>query len=607
MKERFKLIRGTISEYWTFSAVLAAALTIYWDRPMRFDDSFFAGMFSRFHGNVLSFAQEYWTIWSGRVVPHSIFVILLHLSPRLVNLVSAVVAAFLVRLMASICVPEKQDVHLRSFVTLLIFVFFYLFTPSDLLDVTVFWKTAEVLYIWAFFAMLIALLPFIRLGMGMRPLEGWRLAAAFFASIYAAGFEESGAFFIGFGLLSLIKALFDRRKIPLSCIVLYLLGSGLSVLFFLAPGNQVRLMEECIFWFPDFELMTAADKIILGICYTAGECIGALCLPLVLISAGLAVYNFRILRSLPLGVSALVPAVYYFCGNLYPDHVLYRCIYPPVIDLNTKSLLVSSLAVGMIFFLFILLFLSLEERDGGMTAFFFGGALLLSAGMAFSPTFFVSFTRCVFFSREMLMLPTFFVFSRIAEEWGMRGRKKEDRRREERYRQGDYPNKRSEGNIMRVIKRFFWFLPTALWMAFIYGFSDQTGEESGELSLVVTEKIAEVVEDLAGERVRSIDLISLLHGYVRKAAHMTEYAILLVLLVLSFCAFMLAMRAVSLSIFVSFVYACIDEYHQTRIAGRAGQWTDVCIDMTGVLFAVMLLLFIYSFWQQYKETGRRRN
>lgn len=159
---------------------------------------------------------------------------------------------------------------------------------------------------------------------------------------------------------------------------------------------------------------------------------------------------------------------------------------------------------------------------------------------------------------------------------------------------------------MKIIRKYFWFVPSALWMYLIYGFSDQVGEVSGGLSLTVTEKLAEIVHRLCGERVAGMDLVELMHPYVRKAAHMGEYAVLFVLLFLSFVAMMRATRAMSVSIFVSFIYACADEYHQTMIAGRAGQWTDVCVDMTGVLAAVMVLLFIYAGWQGYDERRRER-
>ena len=154
---------------------------------------------------------------------------------------------------------------------------------------------------------------------------------------------------------------------------------------------------------------------------------------------------------------------------------------------------------------------------------------------------------------------------------------------------------------MKIIRKYFWFMPAAIWMYVIFSFSDQVGETSAVLSLKVTEKVVEILMKL---RIGPNDyyyLIEVLHPLVRKGAHMAEYAILFLLLFLSFLATTLATRSMAISIIVSFVYACADEFHQTFVDSRAGQFTDVCVDMTGVLAMVTVLLIIYSGWQVHHE------
>jgi VanZ family protein len=69
---------------------------------------------------------------------------------------------------------------------------------------------------------------------------------------------------------------------------------------------------------------------------------------------------------------------------------------------------------------------------------------------------------------------------------------------------------------------------------------------------------------------------------LRKCAHMTEYAILGVLLARATgsrpAAFVLAVA-----------YACSDEWHQTFVRGRHGTPVDVGIDAVGVLIGLTLL------------------
>ena len=151
---------------------------------------------------------------------------------------------------------------------------------------------------------------------------------------------------------------------------------------------------------------------------------------------------------------------------------------------------------------------------------------------------------------------------------------------------------------MRIIRKYFWYLPAVIWMFVIFSFSGQTAEVSSGISLKVTQKIVQLIGILrGGENVDPDYLVELLHPYVRKCAHMGEFGVLFVLLFLSFLASTVATRAMAAAIFVFFIYACLDEFHQTKVGGRAGAFTDVCVDMTGVLAAVMFVLMIYSFWQ----------
>jgi VanZ family protein len=69
---------------------------------------------------------------------------------------------------------------------------------------------------------------------------------------------------------------------------------------------------------------------------------------------------------------------------------------------------------------------------------------------------------------------------------------------------------------------------------------------------------------------------------LRKGAHMTEYAILAVLLVL-------ACGSYAASFALAVAYAGTDEWHQTFVRGRHGSPIDVGIDALGVLLGLWVL------------------
>ena len=69
---------------------------------------------------------------------------------------------------------------------------------------------------------------------------------------------------------------------------------------------------------------------------------------------------------------------------------------------------------------------------------------------------------------------------------------------------------------------------------------------------------------------------------LRKGAHMTEYAILSVLLVRATGSYVWAFT-------VAVAYAGSDEFHQTFVRGRHGSPVDVGIDAVGALIGLTLL------------------
>ena len=135
-----------------------------------------------------------------------------------------------------------------------------------------------------------------------------------------------------------------------------------------------------------------------------------------------------------------------------------------------------------------------------------------------------------------------------------------------------------------------------VWMIVIFAFSAQTSEESSVISEGLSYRMVSTTDRLLKlnideEKMREI--AGAIEHVVRKAAHMTEYAILAVLLyvwisIWRISRFQKACLAAALAIF----YACSDEIHQLFVAGRAGRVNDVLIDSAGAVLGLALFLFI---------------
>jgi VanZ family protein len=84
--------------------------------------------------------------------------------------------------------------------------------------------------------------------------------------------------------------------------------------------------------------------------------------------------------------------------------------------------------------------------------------------------------------------------------------------------------------------------------------------------------------------------LALLHGLVRKTAHVTEYGILAALwfVALTRERGLSRRHAAWLAFVVAVVWACLDELHQTTVPTRSGSAVDVFFDATGAMAASLV-------------------
>lgn len=134
------------------------------------------------------------------------------------------------------------------------------------------------------------------------------------------------------------------------------------------------------------------------------------------------------------------------------------------------------------------------------------------------------------------------------------------------------------------MKKIKYFLPSILLMVIIFSFSNQTGEQSGSLSSMIVLWIQNNLH------------ITIPEIFIRKTAHMCEYAVLCFTYIYGFYKSGFSIKQIILfSISCSFLYACSDEIHQLFIGGRAGMFTDVLIDTSGAIISTILYYIFYKY------------
>ena len=125
-----------------------------------------------------------------------------------------------------------------------------------------------------------------------------------------------------------------------------------------------------------------------------------------------------------------------------------------------------------------------------------------------------------------------------------------------------------------------------IWMLVIFWFSAQVADDSQEMSDFFVHLLDAVfsLDIMRNEIIR--DMTSFL---VRKAAHMSEYAVLAILFGLTIREYK---KEPWLLLALAATYAATDEFHQLFVPGRSGQLKDVLIDTAGGALGLGLLALI---------------
>src|SRR5205823_14930599 len=129
----------------------------------------------------------------------------------------------------------------------------------------------------------------------------------------------------------------------------------------------------------------------------------------------------------------------------------------------------------------------------------------------------------------------------------------------------------------------YWF-PILLWMVIIF---------AGSTDLMSAEHTSRIIAPLLRWLFSTITPITLgrVEFFLRKAAHVSEYAVLAVLLYRAFVHTVFqSRRALSAGVVLlsCAAYATSDEFHQSFVPSRTASLRDVMIDLCGVTLAVLL-------------------
>ena len=156
------------------------------------------------------------------------------------------------------------------------------------------------------------------------------------------------------------------------------------------------------------------------------------------------------------------------------------------------------------------------------------------------------------------------------------------------------------------IKYISW-LPATLLMLTIFIFSSKPADTSNDSSLNIANNILTIYENTTNQQYQEPqrwNILETINHIVRKSAHFCEYAVLSIAFALHLFVHQKSRRYIIIwSTLMSGAYAATDEYHQTFIPGRSGQFSDVLLDTTGAFVGVFCFVLL---WEIAKYCSNRK-
>ena len=160
----------------------------------------------------------------------------------------------------------------------------------------------------------------------------------------------------------------------------------------------------------------------------------------------------------------------------------------------------------------------------------------------------------------------------------------------------------------RTLRKRISILAVVVWMIVIFSFSAQPDTESSAISGHVSYRIVETwnqVFHLDHDAAEMEQIAEVIEYPVRKCAHMSEYGVLALLFLQLLSAFGIRKKRAVIALMLTAAYASTDEFHQLFVPGRAGKVTDVLIDSTGALIALLAIEGIL-YYHKTKSKKRKR-
>jgi VanZ family protein len=139
------------------------------------------------------------------------------------------------------------------------------------------------------------------------------------------------------------------------------------------------------------------------------------------------------------------------------------------------------------------------------------------------------------------------------------------------------------------MKKKIHLILTILWICFIFYLSHQPATVSEYQSGGIIDMLSSI--PLIDSVITNMMGIGIAEFIIRKSAHMFLYFILAILIYITINKNS-DIKTYIMSLVLTALYACTDEFHQLFIEGRSGEIRDVMVDSTGALIGLIMIFLL---------------
>lgn len=211
----------------------------------------------------VTWSKGFIATWGGRVLALALDTIFLNLNLNIFKVANAIVIVALVYGIYKIIeiLNDKELKYKNS--TLFFIMAMFLIINKYVINNSVVWVTGTFNYLWPTAAMIIAMIPFIKLLKG-KTIKKIEYLLYIPSTILAANIEQTGVVLFVFITIMVIMAKIEKRKIGKAALIDFILTFVVLIASLKAPGNSVRYSAEVLRWYPDFEMLSLFDKVVQG-------------------------------------------------------------------------------------------------------------------------------------------------------------------------------------------------------------------------------------------------------------------------------------------------------------------------------------------------------